>query len=164
MRKLMSGRLRDSYIVTSLLLPVFTSNTDKKATLYSLSQELECQRQCASLRKRAFPSLFLNWTFLFKLYFWYQERVVWTFFSKADKFRMASLLVSIHPPFIRVLNIIVTWIFLFVCVFAHMYTLGKDCRGQKTTSNPGSCCLLCLRQGFLFTTAYARLVGPCISR
>lgn len=32
----MSGHLRDSYIVTSLLLPVFTSNSDKKATFYSL--------------------------------------------------------------------------------------------------------------------------------
>lgn len=72
----MSGRLRDSYIVTSLLLPVFTSNTDKKATLYSLSQELECQRQYASLRKRPFLAVFFNWTFLFKLYFWYHERVV----------------------------------------------------------------------------------------
>lgn len=57
----MSGRLRDSYIVTSPLLPVFTSNTDKKATLYSLSaRNLSVKDNVPPLGKGYFLAFFFK--------------------------------------------------------------------------------------------------------
>lgn len=63
-----------------------------------MCQELELQGQRASPRKSAFPGhYFFIGHWLFRLYFWYLKRIVWTRVSEEDKFGGQKTTSSLRP-------------------------------------------------------------------